>query len=395
MNNPLTLTLWLSITAALSAAEPSLVPNTPSTAPDYFCTWNVQGYASSYSGASNQADMMVEASLFGTGTNQKWLGFYPEVRGDLTFLLDDAFDLPLGGGHNDPHRGSIELDASRFPSYKGTPAERLAKLSKDVKARGWRDLGLWICNSRPNVDLLPIDSDAYWIERLKWSQDAGVGNWKVDWGIGIPGKPLWKFRLTPKACAVAPDIGIEVGGGGPVGDLYRTYDVNISVSIPETIRRIGAFLAKEDPKDHRIINCEDEVYIGAGLGCTYGIMRNPLTGNMPNGKSYEVVRGDFRDLHHRMDEVTRAVRWHRIASPPEGLIAASNRRQSLEMPPMAPSARRLPPGLDSSNANADRLLSSLRARIEKTYSVPASIPTPKKPSFVRRMGLLPSAVILR
>ena len=46
-------------------------------------------------GASDQADMMVEASLFGTGTNQNWLGFYPEVRGDLTFLLDDAFDFPL------------------------------------------------------------------------------------------------------------------------------------------------------------------------------------------------------------------------------------------------------------------------------------------------------------
>ncbi len=60
------------------AAEPSLVPDTPSTAPDYFCTWNVQGFACSYSGASNQADMLVEASLFGTGTNQNWLGFYPD-----------------------------------------------------------------------------------------------------------------------------------------------------------------------------------------------------------------------------------------------------------------------------------------------------------------------------
>jgi hypothetical protein len=293
---------------------PSLVPDTPSTAPDYFCTWNVQGYACSYSGPSNQADMMTEANLFGKGTNQNWLGFYPEVRGDLTFLLDDAFDFPLGGGHNDPHRGSIEVDTGRFPSYTGTPAERLAKLSKDVKARGWRDLGLWICNSRPNVDSPPIDSDAYWCERLAWSQQAGIGSWKVDWGIGIPGKPLWKFRLTPKARAVAPDIWIEVGGG-PAGDLYRTYDVGISVSIPETIRRIGVFLAKEDPQDHRIINCEDEVYIGAGLGCSYGIMRHPLTGNMPNGKPDGFFRADFRDVKHRMDEVTRAVRWHRIAQP--------------------------------------------------------------------------------
>ena len=70
-----------------------------------------------------------------------------------------------------------------------------------MKARGWRDLGLWICNSRPNVDSLPIDSDTYWNERLAWSQQAGIGNWKVDWGIGIPGKPLWKFRMSPKVRA--------------------------------------------------------------------------------------------------------------------------------------------------------------------------------------------------
>ncbi len=303
-------------TARLSAAEPSLVPDRPSTAPDYFCTWNVQGFACGYSGASNQADMMIEANLFGKGPNQNWLGFYPEVRGDLTFLLDDAFDFPLGGGHNHPSRGSVELDTRRFPSYKGTPAERLIQLSKDSKARGWRDLGLWICNSRPNVDELPIDSETYWCERLAWSQQAGVGNWKVDWGIGIPGKPLWKFKVTPKARRAAPDVWIEFG---TQGDLYRTYDVGITVSIPETIRRIAAFLAKEDPNDHRLINCEDEVYIGAGMGCSYGIMRHPLTGAMPNGKPDPFFPSGFRNMKRRLDEVTRAVRWHRIAQPfPKG-----------------------------------------------------------------------------
>jgi hypothetical protein len=312
-------TILLVLALRVCAGEPSLIPDTPSTVPDYFCTWNVQGFASSYTNASDQADMMVEASLFGSGPNQNWLGFYPEIRGDLTFLLDDAFDFPLGGGHNDPRRGSIELDAARFPSYKGTPAERLAKLSKDVRAKGWRDLGLWICNSRPNMDELPIDSETYWCERLKWSQDAGIGQWKVDWGIGVPGKPLWKFKLTPKARATGPGIWIEQGGSGAVGDLYRTYDVAISVSIPETIRRIATFLAKDDPKDRRLINCEDEVYIGAGTGSAYGIMRHPLAGNMPNGKPDGCFTAHFRDVKRRMDEVVRAVRWHRIAQPfPKG-----------------------------------------------------------------------------
>ncbi len=311
------LTVLFSVCSAPQfVAGPSLVPDTPSTAPDYFCTWNVQGFACSYSNASDQADMMVEANLFGTGSNQNWLGFYLEVRGDMTFLLDDAFDFPLGGGHNHPRRGSVELDPARFPSYKGTPAERLAQLSKDVKARGWRDLGLWICNSRPNVDGLPIDSGTYWCERLAWSQQAGIGSWKVDWGIGIPGKPLWKFKVTPKARVAAPDVWIEFG---TQGDIYRTYDVNITVSIPETIRRIAAFLSKQDTNDRRLINCEDEVYIGAGTGSSFGIMRHPLTGNMPNGKPDSFFVAHFRDVKHRMDEVTRAVRWHRIAQPfPKG-----------------------------------------------------------------------------
>jgi hypothetical protein len=67
---------------------------------------------------------------------------------------------------------------------------------------------------------------------LAWSQQAGVGQWKVDGGIGLPGKLLWKFKVTPQARAVAPDVWIEFG---TQGDLYRTYDVNLSVSIPETL----------------------------------------------------------------------------------------------------------------------------------------------------------------
>ncbi|HEX8914773.1 MAG TPA: hypothetical protein VF796_20645 [Humisphaera sp.] len=296
-----------------AAADRSLVPAAPSTAPDYFCTWNVQGFAVSYAGASPQADAMVEANLFGTGPTQNWLGFYPAARGDLIFLLDDAFDFPIGGGHHDPRRGSLELDAGRFPSYKGTPAERLAALNRDVRAKGWRGLGLWVCNSN---NRLPgqehVDSDAYWAERLDWSQRAGVLYWKVDWGTGDGKKPLWKFRVTPRGRAAAPDVWIEFG---TQGDVYRTYDVAVTQSIPETVRRIAAFLEKAVPNDRRLVCCEDEVYIGAALGCHYGVMRHPLAGNMPNGKPDGFFRADFRDLKRRTDEVTRAVRWHRIAQP--------------------------------------------------------------------------------
>ncbi|MCL4203022.1 MAG: glycoside hydrolase family 97 N-terminal domain-containing protein [Pirellulaceae bacterium] len=311
-------TLVILVAAATTlAAERSLVPDTASTVPDYFCTWNVQGFCASYASANAQADQMIEANLFGKGPNQNWLEFYPRVRADLTFLLDDAFDFPLGGGHNHPMRGNVKLHPDRFPSYQqGSPGEGWRQLSGDIKAQGWRDLGLWICNSRPNVEELPIDSNTYWCERLAWSQQAGIGNWKVDWGIGRSDKPLWKFKVTPEARRAAPDVWLEFG---KQGDVYRTYDVNVLVSIPETIRRIATFLEEDAPDDHRLINCEDEVYVGAALATTYGVMRHPLVGNMPNGSPDGFFRADFRDVKRRMDEVVRAVRWHRIAQPtPKG-----------------------------------------------------------------------------
>lgn len=298
---------------AAPAADPSLVPAAPSTAPDYFCTWNAQGYACSYAGADAQADALTEANLFGKGPHQNWAEFFPDCRRDLIFLLDDACDLPVGGGHHHPARGSLELDPGRFPSYQGAPADRLAALNRDVRAKGWRGLGLWVCKSRNRAaGQEQVDSDAYWAERLAWSQKAGVLYWKVDWGVGDRDRPLWNFSVTPRGRKAAPDVWVEFG---TQGDVYRTYDVALAVSLPETLRRIGVFLTRDAAGDRRIINCEDEVYIGAGLGCHYGVMRHPLAGPLPTGKPDGWFPDTFRDVKRRMDEVTRAVRWHRIAPP--------------------------------------------------------------------------------
>lgn len=305
-------------------AGPSLVPNTPSTAPDYFCTWNVQGFACSYSGASAQADEMVEANLFGKGPNQGWAEFYPEARRDLYLVLDDTWDMPLGGGRSHPMRGSLELDTGRFPSYQGTPSERLAKLNRDVRARGWRGLGLWVLSARAQARRDPqVNDEEYWSERLRWCGEAGIDYWKVDWGA-FGEMEIW--RLNQWARRANPAVWIEHGGFSPDGSrvwcadkigVWRTYDVNPSAAIPVTIKRISDILRhpRRDYASQGLINCEDEPYIGVGLGCVYGIMRHPLTGSMPNGRPDSWFRPGARDLKHRLDEVTRAVRWHRIAQP--------------------------------------------------------------------------------
>lgn len=49
----------------------SLLPEKPSTVPDYFCTWNVQGYVSSYGSTLQQRNAMTERNLFGKGRYEK------------------------------------------------------------------------------------------------------------------------------------------------------------------------------------------------------------------------------------------------------------------------------------------------------------------------------------
>jgi hypothetical protein len=319
----------LLLTSLLSAAEPSLVPDTPNTAPDYFCTWTLQGFVCSYSGSNDTADAMTEANLFGKGPNRNWVEMYPDARADLILVLDDTWDIPLaprdGDGRGHSKRGSLELDNQRFPSYTGTPAERLAKLNRDVRARGWRSVGLWVYSGRPKKTADPLVNDeAYWAERMRWCKEAGIDYWKVDWGY-MSEKDVW--RLNQWAQRAYPGLWIEHGGGAKVtGErvwladkigVWRTYDVNPSAAIPETIRRVAVALRhpRQDKSAAGLINCEDEPYIGAGLGCVYGVMRHPLLGNMPSGQPDKWFKPEFRDLKRRLDEVTRAVRWHRIAHP--------------------------------------------------------------------------------
>jgi hypothetical protein len=239
-------------------ADPSLVPEARSTAPDYFCTWNVQGFACSY-GA--QADAMTESNLFGKGLTQGWVNVYPEIRGDLLFVLDDAWDIPLTGDKG-AMRGSLELDSQRFPSFKGTPTDQISRLSGDIRARGWRGIGLWICCSCASSGR-DMDDTVYWSERLRWCQEAGISYWKVDWGK-YQHDPMWRWRLTQLGRKVAPDVMIEnalAWWNVEHGDVFRTYDVQMGNSLGETIRRVAECLRRQRPDKSvkGLVNCEDEV----------------------------------------------------------------------------------------------------------------------------------------
>ena len=105
---PLVVALACLAAAQPLLAAPSLVPAGPNRSPDYFCTWNVQGYACSYASSPAMRRMMVEQNVFGHGKYQDWIDFYPAIRGDLFFVLDDSWDVPLSGDKRavrQPHPG--------------------------------------------------------------------------------------------------------------------------------------------------------------------------------------------------------------------------------------------------------------------------------------------------
>lgn len=105
--------------AVSAAGQPrlvkSLVPDMPSQAPDYFCTWNLQGYVASYKSTELTRAAMTEDYLFGDGLYQNWVDCYPAIRKDLYFVMDDSWDIPKDVNDSpNPYLGCVELSSDRF-----------------------------------------------------------------------------------------------------------------------------------------------------------------------------------------------------------------------------------------------------------------------------------------
>ena len=294
----------------------SLVPDKPSQAPDYFCTWNIQGYVTSYKSSPAMRQTVTEKYIFGNGTYEGWANMFSRLHKDLYLVLDDDWETPLNGDKS--YYGSLIVDDERFPAVKGaSPEKKLSYLSLKTKSLGWKGLGLWICAQQaPKYKI--NDSVAYWTERFNWMKDAGISYWKVDWGSDSK-KAAWRIWLTKLGKQVAPNLIIEQAMTPtvlPSAEVYRTYDVENAIAIPHTIDRISKLLTAL-PKGQAvsIINCEDEPYIAAGTGSAIGIMRHEFKGNLPDGVQDHAFPAAGRDLKSRLDEVTRCVMWHRIALP--------------------------------------------------------------------------------
>ncbi len=320
---------------------------------NYYCTWNTQNFGrvggrepetvTGAEGAKAARDRLNEAFVFGEGGLAEQ---YEEIRGDLYFLLDDGWDVPC---HVHPDTqivrfGSMLLSQERFPSFTGTAEQRLAKLNQALKDRGWKGAALWVAahgaGEHPDTGLFSEEESLrYWGERMRWCREAGIEYWKVDWGFH-QFEAKWRGMLTELRERLYPALHIEhsypaasplnnavLEKGSQVSDgrfagwgeypakwgevlrkseIFRTYDVLQKFAPVSTLDRIEVLL-RENPDSNAVLNCEDEVYTGAVLGCSLGIMRS--------GLCREILGFDFdpRRLSKRLDEVMRAVNWQKLA----------------------------------------------------------------------------------
>ena len=317
----------------------NIIPSLQINSPDYWCTWETQyglarltaeaetatNEAISFAGdqgAIRARAMLDEEALFGKPALARQ---FDDVRGSLFLILDDGWDVDYSANPkaNRKEFGSLHLNEDRFPSCQGTPAERLRTLNDKVKALGWRGLGIWVCAQKSGAEYsAPFEANEktyeYWKEKILMSKEAQVCYWKVDWGkfshceefrkmLTDMGHELYPELIIEHAYCASPINGdIECGkmrfsdnsicAEGSLrfasfSDVFRSYDVTPALSVATTLDRLQYLLAPQSG----VINCEDELYIGAVLGCSVGVMRSRFTENT------------------KLDEITAAIRWHSVA----------------------------------------------------------------------------------
>lgn len=340
---------------AATDPAPQLIPERPGGTPSYWCTWDEQASTMTRPGGQLTATRHLNETL--VFKDPGWITHYwQKVRKDLFVLYDGGWDIPLNvdyTGQRSWQLGSQEVAVDKFPSCTGAPAARLRKLNEMTQEAGWRGAGIWVAaqaygDGKDGKLLTQAQVLEYLRERARWSHEAGIGYWKVDFGAR-ENTPGFRRLMTDICRQEAPGLVVEHAQVcGPVNDepcpwdktprvchytgryapwdngrilagalellrfsaTLRTYDVIMQFRIPSTLDRVADLVSRKQAHasgNGGIVLCEDQVYIGAGLGCAMGILRGPHWIQLP---------GQDNNPYHidsRLDEAVRAVRWQRLA----------------------------------------------------------------------------------
>lgn len=331
----------------------NLIPEQSGTTPNYWCTWGIQNSSlqsrehaenlvfTGDQGAHSARENLNAELLFG---KNGWSDQFDGIRGDLSLMLDDGWDVAYGihPKENLSSFGSVLPDPQRFPFCTGSPEERLEKLNRKVQSRGWRDVGLWIA---PQVTgetrehpATGKEQETFLRDRLRWTSEAGIRLWKVDWGIRS-GDLQYRRLISEIAREINPEIRIEHSVGlsplnaaetSPEGkqrgsgrfadmgddllqkiscllsfsDMVRIYDLLYPLTVPTSIDRLAFYLSCSDGV---LLNVENELYLGAASGTSFGIMRSERE------PEPQIDLGPIQSRDRKILELFRAVRWQRIA----------------------------------------------------------------------------------
>jgi hypothetical protein len=326
---------------AVVAGQRTLVPSAALKDPaSYWTTWYVQNYvgcarAGRAAGCVAGKKALGDEQLFGSGGSEGWANFFPAARSDLKLVLDELwFAEPWDYGSQwqlDELRFQEECNRSSCNATGQWQAAAKALMDR-THSSGWAGLGLW------HHGLLGIEDSSFG-QQLADLAGAGVSFLKID-GTDLAGNITAvaaeathsKLRIEHKQGGTPPLNGNwSLDGRAESGyieqlanllavtDVLRTNDIVCQMSVPTCLDRMARTLAVSAarnasapavPGARAVVAPQDEAYMAAGLSGALAAMRHPL----PQIPGDTQLNGN-RQLSKRMDEITRAVRWFRIAPP--------------------------------------------------------------------------------
>lgn len=338
-----------------------LVPTEVSTAPNYWCTWYWQNYlilkgeevtnpdASAVYSNPAARDQLTEETTFGKDGMAKVI--LPRTRSDYYFVIDHGWqDKSI---KKNTFFTSI-LDSLDFPRYAGlSPKDRIKQMNTDIKALGWKGLGLWFRGNPTEEEMRTM---------VEWSKYAGVEYWKIDGGdIEHFYASKIKEEIYPElflehitgAGALNPNWDtpnlnyygsvyskknisqkLEAGAGATLDrttkkieqtlevlkntDVFRTYDAAPLLVSTTTMQRVHDILVQTAGNNEykAFLNIQDDCNIAAALGLLVAVKRHPMnTPRMYKGSDFHLQIAGDRHVDKRLNEMDRLALWQRIAPP--------------------------------------------------------------------------------
>lgn len=360
MNKLLSIVLFTAVLYGCTTQKETvnLVPSEPGNAANYWCTWYWQNYlilkgqevenpdaGTIYTNPAAR-EQMNENTIFGEEGMAKVM--LPKTRSDYYFVIDHGWqDKSI---QKNTFFTSI-MDTLDFPMYAHLePKERIKQMNIDIKALGWKGLGLWVRGNPSENEMRRI---------VEWSKYAGIEYWKIDGGDT---KHYYASKIKNE---IYPELTLEhITGAGPINpkwdvpgltlypsiynidekvsqeldaslekstqkvevslraikntDVFRTYDAAPLLVSTTTMQRVHDILVQTagNLEYKALLNIQDDCNIAAGLGLLVAVKRHPMnTPRMYNGKDLHFQIAGDRHVDKRLNEMDRLALWQRIAPP--------------------------------------------------------------------------------